>query len=111
MTIRWRLLRTALGTSASPFWLSVGGIAWALVIAWVVNPSRHIDTAATFRYAGTLLQLMGVASVAWGLQETLGLVPEHIGIAGRVRRWLAEVATAFRPPKTHRLETGSGGLG
>jgi hypothetical protein len=99
MTIRWRALSGTLTHGAFPAWLAIGGVVLACIIAWLLSRIISTDAAAAVRYAGTLLQVAGLMTVAWGLHNVRKLFPWHLSVGRRIRNWFGQVAAAFRPPK------------
>lgn len=101
LTFNW-LVFTRLLKDAWPAWITMAGITGSIILGRVSSP----DLSAVARYAGTLLQLLGLATVAIGLGKTLKLFgrPSLLTmISGWFRRW----ASVFSSPKTTVLQAVS----
>lgn len=104
MTIRWR----ELGTAMSAFWpvgLAIVGFLLAAFVGWI--PSTSVS--AWIRYTGIVLELMGLATVAHGLNKLL----KEFGQPGVLRRiWdsLRQVVRAFRRTEPTRIQPLAGSI-
>lgn len=104
MTIRWRVLASKF-REAWPTWLLLGGLASALAIGWAF--SKTLSDA--IRYAGMLLQLLGLITVAIGLSQMRRLFGRP-SFGTKVYAWFRGLASAFRRPRPITLE-GVGAIG
>lgn len=98
MKIQWRVLLSAT-RDAWPFWLTLCG----LIFAFVLGGQFSDKTSTTIRYAGTVLQVLGVATVAMGLsllRKRFGLRP----ISENIFEFLKQILEAFITPKPISLE-------
>jgi len=102
LTIRWRILVEAM-KNAWPTWLAIGGIALSVAAGWVFSP----DVSATVRYAGTSLQVLGLATVAIGLSETRRLFGRP-SLPRKISGWFRRLAAAFTIPKPQTLQVSNG---
>lgn len=98
LTIRWRTLVVAL-KDAWPTWLALGGIALPVTVGWVFSQ----DVSAAVRYAGTALQVLGLATVTIGLSETRRLFGRP-SLPRKIWRWFRQLAAAFATPKPITLQ-------
>lgn len=64
LTFRCRVFIAAIG-DAWPAWLALGGVALAALVGWALAGAA----SAGVRYAGTVLQVLGLATVAAGLSQ------------------------------------------
>jgi hypothetical protein len=90
---------------AWPAWLAAAGILAAAFFGWVLS---H-DPSAGVLYAGTMLEMFGLATVAFGLSE----VRRSFGrpsLWQKFLAWLRQIAGAFRPPKPITLQANAGGV-
>jgi hypothetical protein len=88
-TVRWATLRAAL-KEAWPTWLAIVGI----VSAFTLGSLSSTSVSGTIRYAGTILQLMGLATIAYGLREMRRLFKRPSLFA-----WFRRLGAAFKAPK------------
>lgn len=98
VNFRWRALIAAV-RNAWPVWLALGGIAIAFLVGWKLSAN---DTAG-IRYAGTVLQVLGLATVAVGLSDLRRLFGKP-SFSQKVLAWLRQIWTAFRSPKPSTLQ-------
>ena len=92
MTIRWSVLADCMKT-ARPAWYGLSGIGVAAVVLFLGGRDE-----AAVRYAGTLLQLAGLFTVAWGLRDMRRLF-NRPSIWRAVLTWFKTLATAFMSPR------------
>lgn len=103
-TFRPKTLIAAL-VDAWPAGLAIAGILVAVVVGWVLS---H-DVSGGVLYAGTMLEIFGLATVAFGLSE----VRRSFGrpsLAQKFLAWLRQIAGAFRPPRPITLQANAGGM-
>lgn len=101
-TFRRQALIAAL-VDAWPAWLATFGILIAALFGWMLS---H-DGSTGVLYAGTMLEMFGLATVAFGLSE----VRRSFGrpsLSQKFLAWLRQVAGAFRPPKPVTLQANAG---
>lgn len=89
---------------AWPFGLAVIGIAVAFTVGCFLS-SAFPDAV---RYAGTMLQLLGLATVAIGLGKTRRLFRQP-SLMARVLGWFARLTAAFTAPRSISAEAAAGG--
>lgn len=104
MTVRWRVLLGSLW-EAWPVWLTIGGIAAAWLTAGIPNDSL----SAQIRYAGLILQVLGLTTVAYGLARMRRLF-RRPSLVERTTSWLRHVAGAFRRPEPITIQPEAGNL-
>jgi bifunctional DNA-binding transcriptional regulator/antitoxin component of YhaV-PrlF toxin-antitoxin module len=92
-TIRWRILIAGL-KEAWPTWLWLAGI----LVAFAVGRLWSTRLSDVVRYAGAMLQVLGLATVAWGLSEMRRLF-HRPSLRARIFGWFRRLAAAFRAPK------------
>lgn len=92
---------------AWPNWLALSGAGGALALGWCLAPTSQ----ATIRYAGMILQLLGLATVAFGLSQMRRLFGRP-SLAARLADWFARLASVFRRPRSvnAHLHAGVGGI-
>jgi len=98
LTIRWRSILVAL-KDAWPTWLALGGIALSFGVGRLVSP----DLSAAVRYAGTVLQVLGLATVAFGLSKIRRLFGRP-SLPLKIWGWFRQLASAFETPKPITLQ-------
>src|SRR5688572_11097941 len=84
---------------AWPVWMVVGGIALAAVLGCAFSR----DASAGIRYAGMILQVFGLGTVAAGLSQ----IRRYFGrpsLLDRFLAWVRQVAASFRRPKPITFE-------
>jgi hypothetical protein len=97
MTIRWRVLGVVL-YQAWPVGVAIIVAILAAFIGCALSIALSTNDSAAVRYAGTLLELSGLITVALGLRDTLrqfGQPP----VARRVWHWFGALLQAFRRPE------------
>ncbi len=104
--VRWRALIQVL-KEARPAWLSIVGATFALLIGWIISCSFSQTTSATIRYAGTLLQIFGLATAAYGLSQTLQLFGSTVPKNGIIS-WWNRLKGAFGLPRIVTAKAHSG---
>jgi hypothetical protein len=92
LTIRWRALG-ALLPKASPTWLMVGGV----VLAGAIGCTASRTVGDSVRYAGTILQVLGLFTVAEGLRRMRRMFGRPTLRAG-AKDWFRRLVAAFRQP-------------
>src|SRR4051812_8161272 len=97
--LRGRVLLTAI-RKAWPAGLCVVGLVLSLVIGRLFTSS----ISGIVRYASMLLQIFGIALVAWGLSELRQLF-KRPSLLSRVGAWFSHLRSAFGP---QQYITGSG---
>lgn len=103
-TFRRAALIAAL-VDAWPVWLAVAGA----LIAVFLGLALAQDLATAVLYTGALLEMFGLATVAFGLSE----VRRSFGrpsIRQKLLAWFRQVASAFRPPKPITAQAGAVGM-
>ncbi len=105
LTVRWRALFAVLKDAwpTWPIWLAVVWIALAFTAGWLLSTTL----SAAVRYAGMILQFLGLVTVAIGLSQMRRLFGRPSLIA-RVFGWLERLAAAFGRPKSYTLEASAG---
>ena len=98
LTFRFRPF-LAVVRDAWPTWLALLGLGLATGMAWVAAPT----VLAAVRYAGTVLQLLGVCVVAIGLSEMRRLFGKPTLVA-RVLGWLRQLRSVFIRPQPIALQ-------
>jgi hypothetical protein len=101
---RWRRLRAVL-LEAWPTWVAIGGIALAAVLGWITSTSA----SGAIRYAGTVLQVFGLLTIAVGLRHMRKLFGRPT-VPRRVRDWFGRFAQAFRRPEPVTLKGTAAGI-
>lgn len=104
LTIRWHPIITAF-KKAWPTWLAISGIALSGGVGYLFSQSE--ESAIAVRFAGTMLQVLGIATVAIGLSETRRL----FGRPSLPRKFLdffRQLASAFVTPKPMTLQVPNG---
>jgi hypothetical protein len=96
---------------AWPVQLALGGIAFAsaLGVAGALVLGLAATSPAAVRYAGTTLEVLGIATVAVGLRE----VRKRFGrpsFRQEVLAWFQQIAAVFGPPKAYGLRAEVGGI-
>lgn len=97
-TIRWRTL-LALLKDAWPTGLALGGVALSFFVSWLFS----VTLSAAVRHAGTMLQVLGLATVAIGLSEMRRLFGRP-SLRRRVAAWFRRVIATFRTPEPITLQ-------
>jgi len=105
LTVRWRTL-TAVLRDAWPIWLALGGVILAFMTGWLL--STTLTTAV--RYSGTMLQILGLSTVAYGLRQMRRMFDRPSLRAG-ILSWLRRLAAAFTGPKPISLQASAGAFG
>jgi len=85
--------------------LAVGGIVVAASSALALTQ----DVATAVLYAGALLEMFGLATVALGLSEVRRSFGQP-SIWQKLLAWARQVASAFRPPHPITLQAGAVGM-
>lgn len=104
LTFRRRALVVAL-TDAWPAWVAVAGVLLATVVGFALS----INGSAGVRYAGTMLQVFGLGTVAVGLSQ----VRRSFGrpsLLEKIVAWFRQLATAFLLPKPITVQANAAGL-
>jgi hypothetical protein len=99
--IRWRPL-LALLREAWPTWLAIGGLALAATIGYITSSTPGDGV----RFGGTILQIMGLFTVALGLWKTRQLFGRPSLVAS-LKGYLKRLGRVFQQPKP---VTGSGSI-
>jgi hypothetical protein len=102
MTIRGGVLAAAL-KDAWPLWLAIGGIALSVSTGRMFSK----ELSETVRYAGTALQVLGLATVAYGLSQTRQLFGRP-SLRSNICGWFRKLAEAFVAPKPVSLQVSNG---
>ena len=68
-------------------------LTWALPLVWAASGEAHM------RWMGTVLQILGVGTVAWGLSQTRAL-SDYPPIWTALIDWFKELPDALSGPKT-----------
>lgn len=98
LTIRWHPIITAF-KKAWPTWLALGGIALSGWVGYLFSQSE----SETIRYAGTMLQFLGLTTVAIGLSETRRLFGRP-SLPHKILFFFRQVASGFATPKPMTLQ-------
>src|SRR3989304_5155408 len=91
------------GRDAWPAWLALAGLAFAIVVGWRLSP----NASAGVRYAGTMLPVLGLATVAIGLSQVRRVFGRP-SLQQKILAWFRQVAAAFRRPKPITVEAKAG---
>lgn len=102
--IRWRAVGTEL-KNAWPATLVLGGLFIAATVAWLFSATGP----DAVRYAGTILQIFGLGTVAVGLSQTRQLFGRP-SIPARVKSWFGRLRAALRRPEPITVQASSGEL-
>ena len=109
--IRWSAL-WSLMRDAWPTWLALAGLAVAWLLAYGVARVATFTLGAQVRYAGTLLQIFGLATIAFGLSQIRQLFGRPSFFAN-VKSWFKRLGTLFgpaRPVSIHGLASAGATL-
>lgn len=104
-SVRGRILAAAL-RDAWPAWLLIGGGLVAFTPGWLF--STPLSTAV--RYAGTTLEIFGLATVAIGLGQMRRLF-DRPSLHARIFGWFGRFAAAFKSPKPIFAQASVAGAG
>jgi hypothetical protein len=104
MTLRWRALGAVI-RDASPVWVLLAGVVAAGLVGWLFAAG----TSTAVRWAGMILQLLGLAAVAYGLRQTRKLFDAPT-VLGQAWGWFGRLRRAFRRPEPITLEAAAGGV-
>ena len=104
MSFRWRALGVVLG-EAWPAWIALGGIGSAGLIGWATSTG----VSASIRYASTILQILGLLTVALGLHHMRELFGRPT-VTRRAMNWFGRLARVFRPPEPITLQASVSGV-
>ena len=104
MRIRWNAL-VAVAGDARPLWIFLAGVILACVVGWLCSS----DMSAAVRYAGTVLQMLGLLAVAHGLRETRKLFGAPT-MMRRVWGWFGRLRRVFRRPEPIILQASAAGF-
>jgi hypothetical protein len=83
---------TVLFRDARHAWLGIGGVAFVIFVAWLLSTTL----CATVRYTGTMLQILGLITVASGLIK----LRRQFGRAPFIANWFRKFKAAFILPKS-----------
>ena len=97
-TVRWRILAVVL-KDAWPIWLALGGVALAWATGWLFSTTP----SGAVRWAGMMLQVLGLSTVAIGLRKMRRLF-ERPALGRRILSWFGRFAIAFKAPKPVTLQ-------
>lgn len=102
MNLAYRLnLLLAVARAAVPVVVAVGGVVGSVALCVWLVPEREV----AFRVAGTLLQGMGLATVALGIANVRRLFGRP-SVVHRIREWLQLVGAVFGRTRTVVGEVG-----
>jgi hypothetical protein len=90
---------------AWPAWTALAGV----IVAIVVGFGLSANTSAGVRYAGMMLQIFGLGTVAIGLSQ----VRRSFGrpsLVEKVVAWFRQLVAAFLPPKPITGQANAGGV-
>jgi hypothetical protein len=104
LTFRRRAFIVAL-KNAWPFWMVLSGIAIAAVFGFALSK----NASASVRYAGAILQVFGLGTVAFGLSQIRRYFCRP-SLLERVFAWLRQLGATFRRPTPITLEAHAGGF-
>ena len=94
LTIRWRALRGVL-KDAWPIGLALGAVFLWFGVSWLVSPTLSIAV----RRAGTILQVLGLTTVAVGLSK-LRRQFGRPSLSGAALAWFRRLAATFIRPQS-----------
>lgn len=100
--VRWQILVKA-GKDTWPVWLLVAGLVLAFTIVWLFF-AKPCDAV---RYASTILQALGLGTVALGLRQTRQMF-HHPAVGTKIKGWFKNFASAFKAPKPITLQVSDG---
>jgi hypothetical protein len=89
LTVRWRVLLAVL-KDAWPIWLALGVAVLAFTAAWFLSTTPP----AAIRYAGMMLQIFGLSTVAIGLSQMRRLFGRP-SLSARIFAWFGRLVAAF----------------
>lgn len=88
---------------AWPAWVAVAGVVFATVLGFQLSHTK----SAGVRYAGMVLQIMGLATVAIGLSQVRQLFGRP-SLLWKVLTWFRRIAAAFCRPKPTVVQANTG---
>ncbi len=100
-TVRWQALAATL-KDAWPTWLAFLGVVGTSSIGYIASRALLATTGDAIRYAGMLLQVLGVLTVAFGLVQ----LPRRLDqpLSASVSAWFGRVVAAFTTQRPIALE-------
>lgn len=98
LTIRWQTLGAVL-RDAWPIWLFVGGLIITCVVSNLLSKTRH-DAVL---YTGTMLQIFGLTTVAFGLRQMRRMF-DRPSFKAAMLNWFRRLAAAFTSPEPISLQ-------
>lgn len=105
MTIRWRRLGRWLFIEPWPVWAWIAGIGFASL----VGMSLGYDPSSQVGSAGATLQVLGLVTVALGLNKTRRLFGRP-GLVEKTVAWARKLPAIFRKPKNVALKASAGAI-
>jgi len=98
LTIRWRTL-TAVLRDAWYMWLCIGVLLFAFIVGFTAHRLLSVTLTDAVRYSGTVLQILGLSTVALGLRQMRRMF-DRPSVGAAILRWLRRFAAAFTGPKS-----------
>ena len=106
LTVRWRTIEAVL-RDAWPTWLAISGLIFALTVALTAKWLLSATLTTAVRYSGTILQILGLSTVALGLRQMRRMF-DRPSVGAAILRWLRRFAAAFTAPKPLSLKCVEG---
>jgi len=103
--VQWKRLGYVLSIEAWPFWLLVIGT----LFAWLISYRIASTCAEQILYGGTLLQLCGLLTVAYGIRELRKLF-ERPNMQAQLLAWVESLKRALGKPVSCTAVVGGGGV-
>lgn len=102
LIVRWQVLKKA-AKDAWPAWLLIAGLLFAGFVMWLFLATPNDGV----RYAGTILQALGLGTVAIGLRQTRQKF-RHPAVGTKIKNWFKNIASAFKAPEPITLQVSDG---
>jgi len=105
-TVRWRAL-TAVIRGAWHAWLFIGGLVFAFIVGLAAHRLLSVTLTDAVRYSGTVLQILGLSTVALGLRQVRRMF-NRPSVSAAMLGWLRRLAATFTGPKPISLQASFG---